>query len=103
MLYERARHLQSKGLSTEEIARTLLAEGFSQVDITVILGSLGLGPQPQAATPAPLALARRVMESRAGRLGMFVIGAAALGALGYLLWIVVTVAAAIFEGLSRGR
>ena len=34
---------------------------------------------------------------------MFVIGAAALGALGYVVWIVVTVAAAIFEGLSRGR
>ena len=46
VLYERAKQLQSKGLSAAEIRQTLLTEGAKEADIKVILGSLGLGPQP---------------------------------------------------------
>lgn len=104
MLYERAKQLQSKGLSAEEIQRVLLGEGANEQDIKVILGSLGLGPQPQPdPTQQPLALARRVMESRALRLAVFVIGAAAVAGLLYVLWIVGTVVWSLVEGFTRGR
>lgn len=104
MLYERAKQLQSKGLSAAEIERTLLTEGARPDDIKVIIGSLGLGPQPQPdPTPQPLALARRVMESRALRLAVFLLGAAAIAGLAYGLWAVATVVWSIADGFSRGR
>lgn len=92
MLYERAKQLQSKGLSAAEIQQALLAEGAREEDVKVILGSLGLGPQPQPdPTPQPLALARRVMESRGLRLAVFMLGAAVLTAFLYALWTVAMV------------
>mgnify|MGYP001572426944 CR=1 FL=1 len=104
MLYERAKQLQSKGLSAEEIQRVLLGEGASEQDIKVILGSLGLGPQPHPdPTQQPLALARRVMESRGLRLAVSVIGAAAVAGLLYVFWIVATVVWSLVEGFTRGR
>lgn len=104
MLYERAKQLQSKGLSAAEIARTLLTEGARPDDIKVIIGSLGLGPQPQPdPTPQPLALARRVMESRALRVAVFILGAAVLAAFLYVLWVVAMVVWSVIEGFSRGR
>lgn len=104
MLYERAKQLQSKGLSAAEIQQALLAEGARPEDIKVILGSLGLGPQPHPdPTQQPLALAKRVMESRALRFGVFVLGAAAVGALLYGLWVVGMVVWSLAEGFSRGR
>ncbi len=104
MLYERARQLQSKGLSAAEIERTLLTEGARPEDIKVIIGSLGLGPQPQPdPTPQPLALARRVMESRALRVAVFILGAAVLAAFLYVLWVVAMVVWSVAEGFSRGR
>jgi hypothetical protein len=104
VLYERAKQLQSKGLSADEIRRALLEEGAREEDIKVILGSLGLGPQPQSdPTQRPLALAQRVMESRTLRLVVFIGGAAALGAFLYVLWIVGTVVMSLAEGFSRGR
>ena len=102
MLYERAKQLQSKGLSAAEIQRTLLAEGAREEDVKVILGSLGLGPQPQS-DPTPQPLARRVMESRPLRLAVFVLGAAVLAAFLYVLWIVAMVIWSVIEGFSRGR
>ena len=103
MLYERVKQLQSKGLSADEIHRTLLGEGASEQDIKVILGSVGLGPQPQTATPQLLALARRVLESRPLRFAAFVLGATAIGALLYIFWVVAAVVWALAEGFSRGR
>lgn len=104
MLYERAKQLQSKGLSAAEIQRVLLGEGAREEDIKVILGSLGLGPQPHPdPTQQPLALARRVMESRALRLAVSVIGAAAVAALLSVLWIVARVVWSLVEGFTRGR
>lgn len=104
MLYERAKQLQAKGLSGPEIQQTLRTEGVREEDIKVILGSLGLGPQPQAnPTPEPLALAKRVMESRPLRFAVFVLGLAALGGFLYVMWIVAMVVAALAEGFSRGR
>ncbi len=101
MLYERAKQLQSKGLSAAEIQQALLAEGARDEDVKVILGSLGLGPQPQPdPSHQPLAFARRVMESRALRFTVFVLGG---GALLYLFWIVGMVAWALYEGFSQGR
>lgn len=103
MLYERAKQLQRKGLSAAEIQKELLAEGARDEDVKVILGSLGLGPQPQTdPTPRPLALARRVMESPSLRLAVFAGGLAVLGALFYVVWIVGRVVSALAEGLSRG-
>lgn len=104
MLYERAKQLQSKGLSPAEIEEALLAEGARPEDIKVILGSLGLGPQPHPdPTQQPLALAKRVMESRALRFAVFALGAAALVGFGYVLWIVGMVVWSLAEGFSRGR
>jgi hypothetical protein len=103
VLYERAKQLQSQGLSAAEIHRTLLSEGAREEDIKVILGSLGLGPQPQPASPQPLALARRVMESRVLRFGVFSLGVAAIGAMLYGLWVVGVVVWAILSSFSRGR
>ncbi|MDP1823598.1 MAG: hypothetical protein Q8L48_10155 [Archangium sp.] len=104
MLYERARQLQSKGMTAAEIHRVLLGEGAREEDIKVILGSLGLGPQPQPdPTQQPLALAKRIMESRGLRLALFVGGAAAVAALLSVLWIVATVAWSVVEGFTRGR
>lgn len=91
-------------MSAAEIHQALLAEGNREEDIKVILGSIGLGPQPQSdPTPQPLALARRVMESRPLRFAAFLVGTAALGALVYILWIVGSLVWAIAGGLSRGR
>ena len=104
MLYERARQLKSQGLSAAEIHRTLLSEGAREEDIKVILGSLGLGPQPHPdPTQQPLALARRVMESRVLRFGVYGLGAAVVGAILYGLWAVGVVVWAIFSSLSQGR
>ena len=104
MLYERARQLQSKGLSALEIRGALLSEGASPEDITVILGSLGLGPQPHPdPRQQPLAFAQRVMESRGLRFAVFTLGAAALGALLYVFWIVGVLVWSVAEGFSRGR
>ena len=104
MLYERAKEVLSKGLSAEDIQRVLLGEGASEQDIKVILGSLGLGPQPHPdPTQQPLALARRVMESRGLRLAVSVIGAAAVAGLLYVFWIVATVVWSLVEGFTRGR
>ena len=104
MLYERAKQLQSKGMSAAKIHQALLAEGNREEDIKVILGSIGLGPQPQSGpTPQPLALARRVMESRPLRFAVFGLGTAALGAFLYILWTVGSLVWAIVGGLSRGR
>jgi hypothetical protein len=104
VLYERAKQLHGKGLSAAEIRQALLAEGAREEDIKVILGSLGLGPQPQAdPTPQPLALARRFMESRPMRFAIFALGAAVLAGVLYVLWIAGTVVSGIAEGLSRGR
>ena len=104
MLYERAKQLQSQGLSAAEIHRTLLSEGAREEDIKVILGSLGLGPQPHPdPTQQPLALARRVMESRVLRFGVYSLGAAVVGAILYGLWAVGVVVWAIFSSLSQGR
>ena len=87
MLYERAKQLQSQGLSAAEIERTLLGEGARDEDIKVILGSLGLGPQPQPdPSQRPLTLARQVMESRGLRLALFAAGITALGLTVYGLW-----------------
>ena len=104
MLYERAKQLQSKGLSAVEIHRALLTEGAREEDIKVILGSLGLGPQPQPdPTQQPLVLARRIMESRPLKLAVYGLGAAALAALFYVLWILGKVVLAVGEGFSQGR
>ncbi len=104
VLYERAKQLKGNGLSAEEIRKTLLAEGAKEEDVKVILGSLGFGPQPQSdPTPKPLAVAKRVMESRPMRIATFIVGAAALGGGLYVLWILVTVVRALAEGFSRGR
>ncbi len=104
MLYERARQLQSKGLSAAEIHRALLSEGASEEDIKVILGSVGLGPAAHPdPTPEPLRLARRVMESRPMRFVVFIIGATAVGALLYVFWIVAVIVRGVAEGLLRGR
>lgn len=87
MLYERAKQLQSQGLSAAEIQRTLLGEGARDEDIKVILGSLGLGPQPQPdPSQRPLTLARQVMESRGLRLALIAAGITALGLISYGLW-----------------
>lgn len=87
MLYERAKKLQSQGLSAGEIQRTLLGEGAREEDIKVILGSLGLGPQPQPdPSQRPLTLARQVMESRGLRLALVAGGIAVLGLIFYGLW-----------------
>lgn len=104
VLYERAKQLHSKGLSAAELHRALLAEGAREEDIKVILGSLGLGAQPQPSpAQAPLMLARRILESRAARVGVFVLGAAAVAGLLYALWTVAQVVWALAEGFSRGR
>jgi hypothetical protein len=104
VLYERAKQLQGKGLSGAEIRQTLLSEGAREEDIKVILGSLGMGPQPQAdPTPQPLAVAKRFLESRPARVATFLLGATLLGGFLYVIWIVVTAVGALLEGFTRGR
>lgn len=104
MLYERAKQLQGKGLSAAEIREGLLAEGAREEDVRVILGSLGLGPQPESdPTPRPLKLAQRVMKSPSMRLAVFAIAMAALGALFYVVRAIGTVVSALAESFSRGQ
>lgn len=100
MLYERARKLQAEGLSTEEVSRTLLAEGARPEDVKVILGSIGMGPQPQPdPTQRPLGLARRMIESRALRLAVVAGGTAVVGGLLYALVRLVTVVGRLAEAV----
>jgi hypothetical protein len=104
VLYERAKKLQSQGLSASEIHRTLLSEGAREEDIKVILGSLGLGPQPHPdPTQQPLALARRVMESRVLRFAVYSLGAATIGAILYGVWVLGVLVWAIVTSFSQGR
>ena len=103
MLYERAKQLQSQGLSAAEIRRTLLSEGAREEDIKVILGSVGLGPQSHPDPTQPLAFARRVMESRLLRFGVYSLGAVAIGAILYGVWVVGVLVWAILSSLSQGR
>jgi hypothetical protein len=92
VLYDRARQLQGTGLSDEEVSRTLLAEGARPEDVKVILGSLGLGPQPQPdPTQRPLQLARRLVESRALRVAVLAAGTAVLGGVLAALWSLATI------------
>lgn len=102
MLYERAKQLQAKRLSAEEIRSTLLSEGAKPEDVQVILGSLGFGPQPQPDPTKPLAMAKRALESRPMKLLVFLFGTAMVGGLGYFLWIIGTVIVAFIQGFGRG-
>ncbi|MFO0601149.1 MAG: hypothetical protein U0228_37920 [Myxococcaceae bacterium] len=87
MLYERAKQLQAKGLTGAELNRALLAEGFAQADINVILGSLGVGAQPNPdPTQRPLTVATRVLESRGARALVFSLGALVLLGAAWLVW-----------------
>ncbi|MBM4777561.1 MAG: hypothetical protein GQE15_07635 [Archangiaceae bacterium] len=88
MLYERARQLKSGGASSAEIRRALLAEGASEEDVQVVLGSLGDGPQPQPdPTQKPLDLMSRVANSRGLRAVAFVMGAVVVAAMVYAVWV----------------
>jgi len=86
VLYERAKQLQAKGLTGAELNRALLAEGFAQADINVILGSLGVGAQPNPdPTQRPLTVATRVLESRGARALIFAFGAMVVGGIAWLV------------------
>lgn len=87
-----------------EIRKTLLAEGASEEDVTVILGSVGEGPQVQPdPTQKPLALAQRVFENRTLRIVVGVGGVAAVAGLAWAVWVGVRVVWALIEGFTRGR
>ena len=101
MLYERAKQLQAKRLTAEEIRATLLSEGAKPEDVQVILGSLGMGPQPQPDPTRPLAIAKRTLESRPMRLAVFLFGTAMTGGFIYLAWALLEGAIKIVKGLGH--
>lgn len=101
MLYERAKQLQAKGLSADQIRATLLGEGAKPEDVHVILGSLGFGPQPQTDPTRPLTTAKRMLESRPMRLLVFVFGSAMVGGVGYFVWLLGSAIMTALEGLGR--
>ncbi|MBE2250419.1 MAG: hypothetical protein IAE78_12825 [Myxococcus sp.] len=66
-LFERVRALHAAGQSAEAIEATLRAEGHSAEDITVLLGSVGAGPQPRpdpTKDTAPLTTLKRIANSK---------------------------------------
>ena len=103
MLYERAKHLQRKGLSAAEIRQTLLSEGAREEDITVILGSLGFGPQTQAPTPRLLELARRLIDDPRLRYAALGLAMALVGGLLYGVSIVEGLVSSLAEQLFPSR
>lgn len=85
-LLERARTLHAAGQRAEVIEATLVGEGFARADVLVVLGALGLGPQPRpdpSGGTAPLALVTRVATSKV-LVGSFAVAVMTL--LGALLW-----------------
>jgi hypothetical protein len=98
-LFERARALQASGHHADRIQALLVEEGHAAADVSVILGSLGEGPQPRpdpTADSAPLTLVTRVARSR---ITLTLFGLAFTTVFGGLVWLASLVLAAF--GQSR--
>lgn len=95
--YERARRLEAQGRSLDEIREALKAEGVSDDDLAVVLGSLKApGGEKPPLVPKPLATVSRVLDSRALLAVIFAGVALALAPLLYLAW-------SLWSGLREGR
>lgn len=62
--FDSARRLEAQGRSDAEIRDTLVREGVSAGDVTVLMGSLGRLPKPRTNEPRVLAFMSRVARAR---------------------------------------